>query len=156
VLRLWVQRRVRGLARIMNTHEDLSRRDEVIGPSDRSFGLVFTAIFGILGLLPLWHGRTPRVWALILAGILLLVSILRPSVLHVANRLWMRFGLLLSRVVNPVVMGLLFYVVVTPIGLIRRMSGSDPLKLRFDSQTPSYWLARKPPGPAPDTMARQF
>ena len=140
----------------MNTHEDLSRRNEVRGPSDRSFGLTFSGIFGIVSLLPLLHGRSLRLWALTLAALLLLVSTLRPSVLHVANRLWMRFGLLLSGVVNPVVMGVLFYGIVTPIALVRRVSGRDPMKLRFDPQSPSYWVERTPPGPLPDTMARQF
>ncbi len=140
----------------MNTHEDLSRRDEVTGPSDRAFGFLFASIFAIIALLPLLHRRGPRAWALLFAAAFFLVAMLRPSVLRAANRLWMRFGFLLSRVVNPVVMGLLFYAIVTPVALLRRVFGSDPLKLRFDPQARSYWLERKPPGPPPDTMARQF
>jgi hypothetical protein len=140
----------------MKTHEDLSRRDEITGSSDRSFGLLFTVFFGIVTFLPLRHHQKPRLWALILAGGLLLVSLLRPSVLHVANRLWMYLALLLSRVVNPVIMGVLFYGVVTPIAIVRRMSGNDSMKLRFDSKSSSYWLERRPPGPPPETMERQF
>jgi hypothetical protein len=72
------------------------------------------------------------------------------------NRLWFRFGLLLSRVVNPLVMGLLFYFTVTPIGLIMRALGKDPLRLRFDRGARTYWIDRQPPGPEPETMRQQF
>jgi hypothetical protein len=140
----------------MNTHEDLSRRDEIAGSSDRSFGLVFSIFFGIVALLPLRHHQKPRSWALILAGGLLLVSLLRPSLLHIANRVWTYVALLLSRVVNPVIMGVLFYGVFTPIAIIRRMSGNDSMKLLFDPKCSSYWLERKPPGPPPETVERQF
>ena len=140
----------------MNTHEDLSRRDEITGSSDRSFGLVFSVFFGIVAFLPLWHHQNPRLWALILTVGLLLVSLLRPSLLHLANRLWMYLALLLSRVVNPVMMGVLFYGVITPIAIIRRMLGNDSMKLRFDPKISSYWLERRPPGPPPETMERQF
>jgi Family of unknown function (DUF5989)/Saxitoxin biosynthesis operon protein SxtJ len=140
----------------MNTHEDLSRRDEITGSSDRSFGLVFSVFFCIIAFLPLRHHQKPRLWALILAGGLLLVSLLRPSLIHVANRLWMYLALLLSRVVNPVIMAVLFYGVMTPIAIIRRTSGNDTMKLRFDPKSSSYWLERRPPGPPPETMERQF
>jgi hypothetical protein len=140
----------------MSAHEDLSRRDEVTGASDRSFGLVFTAFFTLVALLPILHHRKPHAWALIVAGIILLVTLVRPSLLQLPNRLWTQLGLLLSKVVNPIVMGVLFYGVVTPIAVIRRLSGSDSMKLRFDPQAPSYWQERKPPGPAPETMAKQF
>jgi hypothetical protein len=140
----------------MSTHEDLSRRDEVTGASDRSFGFVFTAFFALVALLPLLHHRKPRVWALILAGIILLVALARPSLLRIPNRLWTLLGLLLSRIVNPVVMGVLFYGVVTPMALIRRLSGNNSMRLGFDPQAPSYWQQREPPGPAPETMAKQF
>ncbi|MBI3668541.1 MAG: hypothetical protein HY237_01995 [Acidobacteria bacterium] len=140
----------------MNTHEDISRRDEVTGTSDRSFGLVFASLFMIIALLPLLHRHRVRTWALLLAGALFLMALLYPSALHAANRLWMRSGLLLSKIVNPVVMGLLFYAIVTPVGFLRSLFGSDPLRLRFDPQASSYWLDRRPPGPPPNTMANQF
>jgi hypothetical protein len=96
------------------------------------------------------------VWALILSAILLAVSLLHPSLLRLPNRLWTQLGLLLGRIFNPLVMGVLFYGVVTPIAMIRRWSRNDSLKLGFDPQARSYWQERKPPGPAPETMARQF
>jgi Saxitoxin biosynthesis operon protein SxtJ len=140
----------------MNTHEDLSRRDEVTGSSDRSFGLTFSVFWGIVAFLPFWHHQKPRLWALVLAGGMLLVSLLRPSIFHRANRHWTYLALLLSRVVNPVVLGVLFYGVMTPIAIMRRLSGNDSMKLRFDPKSSSYWLERIPPGPPPESMERQF
>jgi len=72
------------------------------------------------------------------------------------NRLWLRFGLLLHAVMNPLIMGLLFYGTVMPIGLLMRLFGKDPLNLKRDAQASSYWIMRTPPGPAPDTMSNQF
>jgi len=72
------------------------------------------------------------------------------------NKLWFHFGLLLHKIVSPLVMGLLFFVTVTPIGLLMRTLGKTPLKLEFDKDADSYWILRDPPGPAPDTMKRQF
>jgi hypothetical protein len=140
----------------MNTHEDLSRREEARGSSDRSFGLVFAGFFTLVGLLPLLRHHKLRPWALVVAGIFLVVAIARPSLLHIANRLWTQLGVLMSRVVNPIVMGLLFYGIVTPIAMLRRMSGRDDMKRHYDPNATSYWLERRPPGPTPDSMARQF
>ena len=72
------------------------------------------------------------------------------------NRLWMKFGGLLHRFVSPIVLGLLFFVVITPMGLAMRMLGKDPLKLRADTQSKSYWIDRTPPGPRPDSFIDQF
>ena len=140
----------------MNTHEDFSRKEEIKGPSDRSFGWVFTVAFAVIGLLPLLRHRPIRVWALAVSAAIAAVTLLRPAVLHSANRLWTRFGLLLNKIISPVVTSLLFYLVVTPIGLLMRLFGQDPLRLRFDRQSVSYWIERTPPGPAPDSMSHQF
>jgi hypothetical protein len=72
------------------------------------------------------------------------------------NRVWSRFGLVLHACISPVIMGLIFYTTVTPIGLVRRWLGADPLRLRLDRDAATYWIERHPPGPAPDTMPRQF
>ena len=72
------------------------------------------------------------------------------------NRAWLYVGLLLQRVVSPVVLGILFFLTVTPIGLLMRLTGKNPLRLGFDREAQSYWIDRQPPGPAPDTMPRQF
>ena len=86
----------------------------------------------------------------------LVPALVRPQVLGPLNRLWLRLGLLLQRLVTPVVMALLFYGTVTPIALVLRLLGKDLLRLRIDRGADSYWLERRPPGPAPDTMRNQF
>ena len=140
----------------MNTHEELTRKHAVRGSSDRSFGLVFSAFFVFIGVSPLWKHHQLRPWALVLAGLFLLVAILRPAWLHPLNRIWINLGLLLGRVVNPVVMGLLFFLVVAPTALIFRFLGKDPLRLARDASVRSYWIDRHPPGPSPQTMSNQF
>ncbi len=137
-------------------HEDFQRHDAAGGGSDRSFGVVFAVVFGVVALSPLWDGRAPRWWAAAAAAVFLVLAIGAPRLLRPLNRLWHRFGLLLARFVNPLVLGLLFYFVVTPMGLIMRMAGKDPLRLRWQPQADSYWIERAPPGPKPETMKNQF
>lgn len=138
-------------------HEDLSRSDdEVQGSSDRGFGFVFAGFFGIIGTLKLWRGGSGFEWWLAAAVIVLLLALAAPRLLGPFNRLWMRFGLLLHRVMNPLVMGLMFYVGVVPIGLLMRALGKRPLHLAFDPHAASYWVVRHPPGPTPDSIRRQF
>jgi hypothetical protein len=138
------------------THEDYSREHEIKGSSDRSFGLVFAGFFAIVGFWPLVHGTMPRWWSVGVAVAFLVVAYVRPSLLAVPNRLWMKFGLLLAKIVNPIVMGLVFYLTVTPTAAIMRMMHKDPLRLKLDRAAKSYWIEREPPGPAPDTMSHQF
>jgi len=137
-------------------HEDLSRPDGVKHGSDRQFGLVFAAFFAVIGLLPLVAGHAPRWWAFAPALAFAAVALIRPGILRPLNVLWFRFGLLLHKVVSPIVLGLIFYVAVTPVGLTMRAFGKDPLKLKFDRTAPSYWIDRTPPGPDPETMKNQF
>jgi hypothetical protein len=138
------------------THEDFARTEGVRGSSDRSFGLVFTGFFLLVGLWPLVRRGPVKGWALALAAVFLVVSLVCPAALGPLNRLWLRFGLLLQRVVSPVVLGVLFFFTVTPIGLLMRLSGKNPLHLGFDREATTYWIDRHPPGPAPDTMRHQF
>ena len=72
------------------------------------------------------------------------------------NRFWFNLGMVLHNIVNPLVMGFLFYLTVTPIALIMRAVGKDPLHRKFDGQAKSYWIERDPTGPAPETMRQQF
>ena len=138
------------------THEDSSREETVQGSSDRVFGLVWSGAFAVIGLWPLIGARPVRTWALGVAGAFLLVALLRPAVLAPVNRLWLRLGLLLQRITNPIVLGALFFGTVLPIGLAMRLTGKNPLRLGFDRSAESYWIPRRPPGPAPDSMPRQF
>jgi predicted membrane metal-binding protein len=138
------------------THERLVVDEVVIGSSNRSFGFTFAIVFTIVALWPLLRGRSVRGWALIAAAAFLLAALALPRVLAPLSQVWLKFGLFLHACISPIIMGLVFYTTVTPIGLVRRWLGQDPLRLRFDSGAVTYWIERHPPGPAPDTMPRQF
>jgi hypothetical protein len=131
-------------------------QDEVKMGSERSFGLVFAGFFALVGFWPLFGGEAPRNWALGLGVLFLLLAFAAPKLLTPLNKLWFKFGLLLHHIVNPLVMALMFFVVITPIGLLMRLSGKDPLRLRFDREAKSYWIPRDPPGPAPESLKNQF
>jgi hypothetical protein len=137
-------------------HEDLSRQEHVEGSSDRSFGFVFAVVFVVIALWPLWHGAALRWWSLGVAAALVVVSVAVPRILAVPNRLWLKFGLLLGRIVSPIALGILFYLVFMPIGMLMRLLGKDPLKLKRDAAATTYWVDREPPGPPPTSMTNQF
>jgi len=137
-------------------HEDLSRDQKVEGSSDRTFGLVFAGLFLVIAGWPLFHGLMPRWWALLVAAVFAVIAVLKPAFLGRLNRLWIKLGLLLGKVVSPIALGLLFYGVVTPIGAVMRLTDKDPLRLKRDHRAPSYWIRREPPGPPPDSMTNQF
>ena len=138
----------------MSAHEDYTRTEPVRGSSDSAFGLIVGGVVTAIGLGPLIKGNTPR-WAAVGAGVvLLLLALIRPSLLHGANLLWTRLGLLLHRLVSPILMATMFYLVFTPMGILLRLLGKDPLRLRFDRKPPRHWIHREPT--APDSMANQF
>jgi Saxitoxin biosynthesis operon protein SxtJ len=139
-----------------STHEVFSRDEKVVAGSDRSFGLVMAAALAIVTSLNAWHSGRLWPWTGGLAALFLAAAFIRPAVLHSLNLLWLKFGLLLHRVVNPVVMALLFYGTVLPTGLVMRMTGKDPLRLKRQPDADSYWIVRQPPGPSPETMSDQF
>ncbi|MBF0353800.1 MAG: hypothetical protein HQL43_00995 [Alphaproteobacteria bacterium] len=140
----------------MATHEDFNEKSKVKQGSDRSFGFVFAAFFAIIGLWPLFKGLDARLWALFLAALFLAVSLIRPALLKPLNRVWFLFGLLLHKIVSPLIMGLLFFLTVAPTGLIMRALGKDMLRLKRDPEAASYWILRDPPGPEAGSMTRQF
>ena len=137
-------------------HENFSRDDGVQAGSERGFGFVFAIVFATIGLWPLLDDGPVRVWALAAGGAFLAAGLLLPAVLKPLNRVWFLFGMALHKIVNPLVMGLLFFLTVTPIALMMRVAGKDPLRRKFDPGAESYWIKREPPGPAPDTMRQQF
>ena len=139
----------------MNTHESF-RQEEIRSSSDRTFGIVFAAFFALVGLVPLWRAHPVRWWALVVSLAFLGAAWLLPGALGPLNRGWARLGRLLNKITNPIVLGLLFFGVFTPFGWVARLFGRDPLRLKFDRQASSYWLPRQPPGPAQDSMSKQF
>ena len=137
-------------------HEDLKREDGVKAGSDRSFGMVFTVFCALVAAVHWWLGKgTFWGWlgaAAVFGGFTLFYS----RALHPLNVLWFRFGMLLDHVVSPVILGIMFFAVFTPIGWIMRLAGKRPLNLQYDPSAASYWIERKPPAPAPGSFDRQF
>ena len=137
-------------------HEDLQRVEHPVGSSDRSFGLVFTAVFALIAFWPLLQREQPRWWSLGVAVGIAAIALAQPRLLSWPNRLWTKFGILLGRVVSPLALAVLFFAIFVPIGLIMRLAGKDPLRLKRDAVVGSYWIPRTPPGPPPDSIADQF
>jgi len=141
----------------MQTHETvLSFRKIAIG-SDRKFGLTFGVIFAILGVWPLLrHGDSPR-WALIALSVaFLIVAIFLPNWLTPLNRAWFKLGFALNKIANPIIMGILFFGSVVPLGWFLRKKGEDLLRLEMKPDAETYWIERQPPGPAQGTLTKQF
>jgi hypothetical protein len=137
-------------------HEDLARDDEVVGSSDQVFGFTLAGVGTVIAILQLWHGHGAGWIWLGAAALLLAAALFWTAPLAGLNRLWMRFGLVLYRIVNPVVMALLFFTTVAPMGLVMRAFGRDALRLKRDKTAATYWIPREPPGPSPETMKHQF
>ena len=127
-----------------DTHEPLDHDEPAVGPSNRSFGLLFTAVFTLVALAPAWRHRPIRAWALEIAAFFLASALVMPAVLAPLNQLWLRLGLVMHHVVNPMVMGALFYLVVTPFGLVLRMLGKGRAAgMRPDPSAATYWIDRR-------------
>jgi len=137
-------------------HEDFSREEELRPSSNRVFGLVFAAFFLLVGFAPVLRGRPARSSALAIAALFFAISLAAPALLQPLNVLWSRIGMVLQKVTNPLVMGLLFFSTLAPIGFLMRLVKHDPLRLRWDRHASSYWIIRTPPGPQPESMKDQF
>jgi hypothetical protein len=126
-------------------------------PSNRKFGGLFTAIFAIAAAYFYFFAASGRV-ALVLAALAALfavATIAAPSLLAPLNRLWFQLGLLLGKIVSPLVLGSIFFLLITPVSLISRLFGRDELKMKKRTVS-SYWVEREPPGPAPESFRNQF
>ena len=123
--------------------------------TSRSFAIVFFIVFALIGLYPLLKGAEVRIWALAISGIFLFFTFFFTSVLQPLNMLWFRFGMLLARIVNPVVMFIIYVITIVPFGLGARLFGKDLLQLRFDKRAETYWVDRAPPGPEPESLQDQ-
>ena len=121
--------------------------------SEKSFGILFFIVFAIIGLYPLLSLNFVRIWALVIALIFLFLGLTKPSVLKPLNTGWIKLGEILGKIIAPIVMLLVFFIVITPIGLMLRLFGKDILGLKFSEQVKTYWITRdKNIGP----MKRQF
>ena len=140
----------------MSTHES-SDRSEVIEPgSDRNFGYVVGGILSAIGVYQYFTGSMWFAWTITPGAMLILLGFLAPSVLHPLNLAWTHLGILLGKIVTPVVMLLVYVVSVIPVGLIMRMLGKDLLRLKRKGEESSYWIDRTPPGPPPESLKDQF
>ena len=127
---------------------------EIKSGSDKGFGLIFAVAFTIVAMWPLTgDGGEIRTWALGVAAAFLLIAFIAPNALAPLNRIWFRLGTLLGQIVTPIVLALLFYLMVTPIGVIMRLRGKDLLRKKIDRSAGSYWIKREDPV---GTMKNQF
>ncbi len=112
--------------------------------SNRSFGIVFCIVFFLIALYPLTYSEEIRLWSLIISLLFLFLGLINSKILNPLNRLWFKFGIFLGKVISPIIMGIIFFFVVTPIGLIMRIFGKDVLNLKF-SKNKTYWIEKTGP-----------
>lgn len=140
----------------MSTNEPIQSYRKLTVGSERSFGIVFAAIFAIIGFFPLFHGGNVRYWAIIIGFAFLACAFAAPALLRPLNRWWFKLGLVLHHVVNPIVMGVIYFGAVVPMGLLLKLRKKDILRLKLDKTATSYWISRDPPAPEPGSMTKQF
>jgi Saxitoxin biosynthesis operon protein SxtJ len=140
----------------MSAHEDLTREHSTQQSSDRVFGLTFFVFFLVIAL---WHfirhGSVQPV-ALGISLVFLAISLLFPQLLSPLNRVWLKLGALLHSITSPIILGIMFFLVIMPIGLLMRAFGKDFLRLQFNPDVQTYWIRREPPGPDKQSLNRQF
>ncbi|MFN7276036.1 MAG: SxtJ family membrane protein [bacterium] len=125
--------------------------------SGRSFGIVFAVVFGVIALWPLLWGRDLRLWSAALATVFALAAAFAPTLLSRPAAGWQAFGLVLHRIVSPVMLFLVYVLAVLPTGLLLRLFGKDLLRMKLDrGGSGTYWIERTPPGPAADSLKNTF
>jgi len=138
-------------------HEDLRREDRAAGPSDRKFGLTVGTVLIVIASWKTLHGS---LWGLVCVALglaLIGCALVRPALLSSINHIWLRFGLLLHQITSPVIMAVLFYGTILPVGLLMHILGKDPLRLKLNrSSAQGYWLPRLEQRPPSEAMRQQF
>ena len=137
-------------------HENLDREEEIKISSDRSFGVVFALVFLAVGIWMVSGSRSEGWFFLAGSTLFFVIALVCPPILGPLNRAWAKFGLLLGRLVNPLILGVVFFLVITPMAVVRRLLGKDSLHLESKPGLESYWIDRSPPDPKPGSMTRQF
>ena len=113
-------------------------------PTNKNFGIVFFVVFSLIAVYPITYSGDIRIWSLIISFIFIILGLLNSKILTPLNKLWFKFGLFLSKIISPLIMGVIFFFVVTPIGLIMRMLGKDVLNLK-QNKNKSYWIEKSGP-----------
>ena len=131
----------------------MSPKHKIKISSNRNFGLVFFVVFLIISLWPLQYGDSARIWSIIVSLIFFILGLMNSKLLNPLNKLWFKFGILLGAIVAPIVMAIVFFLVVTPIGLFMRILGKDLIRKKFDKKSETYWIKRDKPV---STMKQQF
>ncbi len=126
---------------------------KTIQSSNRSFGIVFFIVFLTIGLWPFLSSEELRIWSIVISFIFLILGLLNSKILTPLNKLWGKFGELLGKIIAPIVMAAVYFLVLTPVSLLTKILGKDLLKIKFSNKTNSYWIKReKDLGP----MNKQF
>ena len=118
--------------------------DEIKVGSNKSFGVVFFLVFLIISLYPLLNSENLRLWSLIVSLVFLILGVLNSNLLSPLNKIWFKFGIFLGKIISPIVMGIIFFLVVTPIGLLMKILKKDLLNLKFNKDR-SYWIEKTEP-----------
>ena len=122
----------------------MSEYNDIKISSNRSFGVVFFIVFLLIALYPLLNNNEIRLWSLIISVLFLILGILNSKILSPLNKIWFKFGLLLGKIISPIIMGVIFFLVVTPIGFIMKLLGKDLINLKFNNEK-SYWIQKSGP-----------
>ena len=112
--------------------------------SNKSFGIVFSIVFFLIALYPLTYYGEIRVWSGIVSLIFVVIALFNSKILAPLNKLWFKFGIFLGKIISPLVMGMIFFIVVTPIGILMRILKKDLLNLKFNNNK-SYWIEKSEP-----------
>ena len=118
--------------------------DDIKISSNRSFGIVFFIVFILVALYPLIYSGEIRIWSIVLSLIFLTLGLLNSKILTPLNKIWFKFGIILGKIISPIIMGMMFFLVVTPIGLLMRLLGKDLLNLKYNKNK-SYWIEKNGP-----------
>ena len=118
--------------------------DDIKISSNRSFGIIFFAVFLLIALYPLILGFEIRIWSILISLIFLILGLLNSNILTPLNKIWFKFGIVLGKIITPIVMGIIFFLVVTPIALFMRLIKKDLLNLKFNSNS-TYWIEKSGP-----------
>ena len=126
--------------------------DDLKISSNRSFGIVFFIVFILIAFYPLINQQEIRIWSVLISLLFLILGIINSKILTPLNKVWFKFGIFLGKIISPIVMGLIFFLVVTPIAFLMRMLNKDLLNLKF-SKNNSYWIEKTDPK---SSMKNQF